>query len=611
MHSEEPVVLFDGVCNVCNTAVNFVLDHERASELRFASLQSSAARSIATAHGLAEVTGDPDSIVFVEGGRVFEQSSAALRIARYLRWPYRAPRRVRRRSATVCAIWSTDGSRGIATRGSASAKPAEFQRLRFAHGFWSRYKGDLVSARSENPFSRAFWIGSVDPRPLALVRIALGLAVLHDLANLTRDFRAFLTDDGFLPRGSFHESYTWGLFDLVGSPFAAGVLYAVGVLAVVAFTVGYQTRVATFATWLFLASIHHRNYFVTDGGDELVRILVFWGLFSDWGAAYSLDARRRASRVVDVPAFGLRLLQLQIAVLYFCAARLKFRLGWLHGDSIFYALQLEGFARPPGALLERYPALCNVATKAILAMEGLFAFAAFSPFAVRASRAIAIALGLAVQLGILVTMRVGIFTEVMLAVMLLFVLPEWIDRAEAFARSKGWLAEDRRPTSTIEAPRWRHVVNGVVLLQFVLAIWGMFAARRFPLPQAIRDEIKFVDVEAKYGLFDTTYDIPHWQAPGVLADGTAVEVLSVAAPGAMPRGPAWTFSRWNKFTFKEREHPFLFAELGAYLCREYDEERPGAKLATFTLIDDATPPRPPNGPAQPPNPRVLWSETCP
>ena len=40
-------------------------------------------------------------------------------------------------------------------------------------------------------------------------------------------------------------------------------------------------------------------------------------------------------------------------------------------------------------------------------MEGVFAFAAFSPFAVRASRALAIALGLGVQVGILVTMRVG------------------------------------------------------------------------------------------------------------------------------------------------------------------------------------------------------------
>ena len=199
----------------------------------------------------------------------------------------------------------------------------------------------------------------------------------------------------------------------------------------------------------------------------------------------------------------------------------------------------------------------------------------------------------------------------MIAVMCLFLLPEWIDHAEAFARTKGWLAADVRPTSAVEAPRWRQIVNGVVSVQFILAIWGMFAGRRFPLPQVVRDEMKLVNIEAKYGLFDVTYDIPRWRAPGTLADGTSVEVLSVAAPGAMPRAAAWIFSRWNKFTFKEHEHPFRFPELGAYLCRTYDEERPGAKLSSFTLIDDATPPRPPAGPAEPPKPRVLWTENCP
>jgi hypothetical protein len=375
--------------------------------------------------------------------------------------------------------------------------------------------------------------------------------------------------------------------------------------------VGYKTRAAAFASWLFLASLHHRNFYITDGGDELVRILIFWGLFADLGAAYSVDAYRRATRVVDVPAFGPRLLQLQVAVLYFCTARLKFRLGWLHGDNIFYALQLQGFARPPGALLGKYPALCKMANKAILGMEWLFAFMAFSPVAVRTTRALAILLGLAIQLGIFVTMRVGIFTETMLTVVLLFALPEWIDRAETWAREKGWLKVDTRPPSTIEAPRWRHAVNGLVMLQFVLAIWGMFAARRLPLPQAILDEVKFVDVEARYTLFDVTYDAPGWQAPGLLADGTPVEVLSVVAPGAISQGPAWNFSRWYKMTFKEHEHPFHFPELGAYFCRKYDDERPGSKLASFTLVNRATPPRPPTGPVPPATEHVLWSETCP
>ncbi|HEV3190847.1 MAG TPA: HTTM domain-containing protein, partial [Polyangiaceae bacterium] len=409
---------------------------------------------------------------------------------------------------------------------------------------------------SDNPFSYAFWLGGIDPRPAALFRIALGLTILHDLLDLTRDLRAFLTDEGMLPRGTFSGPYAWTCFDWVGSPLAVSALYAVGFGTVVAFTLGYATRAATIATWLFVSSLHHRNNYVTDGGDDVVRILLFWSIFANLGAAYSVDARRAATRVISVPALPVRILQLQIAVLYFAAARLKFRLGWLHGDQIFYALQLDGFARPPGTFLTRFPSLCRLATKAILGMEFLFAFAAFSPVAIRFSRTVAIALGLAIQLGILTTMRVGIFTEAMLSVVWLFVLPEWIDAAEAWARKRYRLATDARPSSVVESPRWRVALNAFVLLQFVAAIWGVVAARRFPLPKVVAREIKLLDVEAKYSLFDVTYAIPRWEAPGLLADGTPVEVLSVVAPGAMPRGPNVRFSRWNKLTFKEREFPF-------------------------------------------------------
>ncbi len=93
------IVFFDGVCNLCNGAVQFVIDHERSSELRFAPLQSELAKDILeTAFGAEQATrlrrgttgnGDPDSIVIVEGERGWSHSTAALRIARHLRAPWR------------------------------------------------------------------------------------------------------------------------------------------------------------------------------------------------------------------------------------------------------------------------------------------------------------------------------------------------------------------------------------------------------------------------------------------------------------------------------------------------------------------------------------------
>ena len=81
-----PVVLFDGVCNLCDRSVQFILDRDRAGVFRFASLQSDTGRALLVDHQL-----DPDalaSVVVVDGDRAFTKSDAALRIAKDLRFPW-------------------------------------------------------------------------------------------------------------------------------------------------------------------------------------------------------------------------------------------------------------------------------------------------------------------------------------------------------------------------------------------------------------------------------------------------------------------------------------------------------------------------------------------
>ncbi len=93
---EAPLLLFDGVCNLCNRSVQFVLRNEREPDIRFATLQSDGARRRLTelmgetrALALADADRDPESMLLVEDGRVYERSDAALRVSRHLRWPYR------------------------------------------------------------------------------------------------------------------------------------------------------------------------------------------------------------------------------------------------------------------------------------------------------------------------------------------------------------------------------------------------------------------------------------------------------------------------------------------------------------------------------------------
>ncbi len=82
------VVLFDGVCNLCNGSVNFIIDRDPDGYFRFASLQSEEAEAIMRSAGISDET--LESIVLVEGGRVFRRSDAVLRIARKLKGPWSA-----------------------------------------------------------------------------------------------------------------------------------------------------------------------------------------------------------------------------------------------------------------------------------------------------------------------------------------------------------------------------------------------------------------------------------------------------------------------------------------------------------------------------------------
>jgi len=80
------VVLFDGVCNLCNAAVRFVIERDPSARFRFAPLDSAAARALLqTAPAPAAL---PDSIVLVDDEGVFTRSDAALRIARRLTFPW-------------------------------------------------------------------------------------------------------------------------------------------------------------------------------------------------------------------------------------------------------------------------------------------------------------------------------------------------------------------------------------------------------------------------------------------------------------------------------------------------------------------------------------------
>ena len=84
---QHPIILFDGVCNFCNSMVNFAIKRDKKNGLKFAPLQNEIAKKLLIAN--QSLITDLTSFVFIEKDKIYTSSSAALRVCKYLNgmWP--------------------------------------------------------------------------------------------------------------------------------------------------------------------------------------------------------------------------------------------------------------------------------------------------------------------------------------------------------------------------------------------------------------------------------------------------------------------------------------------------------------------------------------------
>ncbi len=84
---DNPVIFFDGVCNLCNTSVQFILKRDKNELFLFSSLQSDASKEILLQYNLENL--DLNSIILLEEGKIYQKSTAILRIAKNLKGIYK------------------------------------------------------------------------------------------------------------------------------------------------------------------------------------------------------------------------------------------------------------------------------------------------------------------------------------------------------------------------------------------------------------------------------------------------------------------------------------------------------------------------------------------
>lgn len=84
---DKPIIFFDGVCNLCNSSVKFILKRDRNELFLFSSLQSDASKEILLQYNLENLT--LNTIILLEDGIIYQKSTAILRIAKRLSGIYK------------------------------------------------------------------------------------------------------------------------------------------------------------------------------------------------------------------------------------------------------------------------------------------------------------------------------------------------------------------------------------------------------------------------------------------------------------------------------------------------------------------------------------------
>ncbi|MCC2547184.1 HTTM domain-containing protein [Hymenobacter sp. BT175] len=301
----------------------------------------------------------------------------------------------------------------------------------------------------------------LDLRALALMRIALAAVILTDLAIRSTDLEAHYANMGVLPLPVLYEQcwnpYQITLHGISGLWQVQAILFLLAALGALALLLGWQTRAATLFCWLMLVSVQNRNPLIGQGGDDLLRMLLFWGLFLPWGRLYSLDSRNKERPVDYAYASAATLAYIvQLALVYWCTALLKSAPEWTRdGTAIYYALSLDQVLMPGGRLIYPYPGLLRFLTFATYYLELLLPFVLFIPFGVRWWRLLFVGVLYSFHLGISLTLFVGLFFLINMASVLALLPPLAMDRLEAWFRRQ----TSRFTHHTTRLTSWRSPVQ--------------------------------------------------------------------------------------------------------------------------------------------------------
>jgi hypothetical protein len=499
----------------------------------------------------------------------------------------------------------------------------------------------------------------LDLRSLALLRMGLALCLLANFYGYACELRAFLTDDGILPRYVLlalpQFPVEWSVHVVGGGAWFAGGLLGGQAAVAVALLVGWRTRAVTVVSFLLLCSLQARNPVVLYGADQMLRLGLFWAIFLPLGRRFSLDAAAGRGRATEdeaeqswLGAAGMAYFA-QFAAIYIFNGLMKYGPSWQSDyTAVYYSLQLEMFAQPFGQWLKQFDGLTTALTYLVLKLEIYGPLLFVLPVWNARARILGFILFLGLQIGFGVSMQLGLFGTVMVALMLAFLPAEfWTGCAEPLGLklAKAWRrARDAHgATSATFAPEiaaqrvaalplpslwecWpgvgrtlRGVRDGGLLLVLGLVVGDN--AERLPthpyrVPLVGKSLVWHLGLSQRFDMFapDPILEDGWYVMPAVLRNGHTVDLFSGVAPATRDKPVAVADSyrnqRWRSLLMclwypDYTDYLEPFAQYLAYEWNRTHREEERVQQVEIIFMSERSGP---NHTKEPVEERPLWTE---
>jgi hypothetical protein len=449
-------------------------------------------------------------------------------------------------------------------------------------------------------------------KSLVLGRVLIGSLLLVDLGIRATALEAHYSDLGALPRDAYTLSQwdqAWSLHLLSGQVWFQALLFSCTALALLAWVVGWHTRVANAVAWLLYLSLCGRNPLLRDGQDELGRVLLFFCLFLPLDGARA-PLTREAVQSAQVRSAGTVAFTVQVCLVYWSSVIHKLESPWwTRLQALHNVLQMRRYQTGLAQWLSGFPSLLEALTLASLLLEALGPVVLLV-FWSRPRVRIAVVLSMiALHLGMWLNIRIGTFPPLCVATWLMF-LPtafweldileaRWLrsrltGQNEAGASNGGGLTEAPRDE------RWTRVALAPLVLVVLLMVQNV---THFGLGPVVNVPARTLGLQQWWGVFAPTPAEGHVSDGWLWAEGRTAsgEMVTVDVPWftSSPEPP-------NLLRFSDTRWRHLFANLTVvgwpagsvqgktqarareatvrWMCRTWNREHPEQRLSQLYVF---------------------------